>query len=87
MSVLYVALPVAILMGAAALVACVISIRGGQFDDLESPPLRMLIDDRHTPAPPAVEEGRSAGEPAKRDNDQHAAITAGSATRRSDATR
>lgn len=45
MSVMYVALPVAILLGGAALVACVLSIRGGQFDDLESPSVRMLIDD------------------------------------------
>lgn len=45
MSVLYVALPIAIALGAAAAVACVFSIKGGQFDDLESPPVRMLIDD------------------------------------------
>lgn len=45
MSVLYVALPIAIAMGAAALWACVRCIRGGQFDDLESPPVRMLIDE------------------------------------------
>lgn len=49
MSVLFVALPVAILMGAAAAIACVICIKRGQFDDLESPPLRMLIDDDDTP--------------------------------------
>ena len=46
MSVLYVALPIAIALGAAALWACVRTIRSGQFDDLESPPMRMLIDDR-----------------------------------------
>ena len=45
MSVMYVALPVAILLGGAALVACVVCIRGGQFDDLESPAVRMLIDE------------------------------------------
>ncbi len=45
MSVLYVALPVAILLGATALIACMRCIRGGQFDDLDSPPMRMLIDD------------------------------------------
>ncbi len=45
MSVLYVALPVAILMGASALIACIRCIRGGQFDDLETPAVRMLIDD------------------------------------------
>ena len=46
MSVLYVALPVAIAMGAAAMWACVRSIRGGQFDDLETPSVRILIDEK-----------------------------------------
>ena len=46
MSVLYVALPVAIALGAAAMWACVRSIRSGQFDDLQSPAVRMLIDDQ-----------------------------------------
>ena len=45
MSVLFIALPVALLLGGAALVACVRCIRGGQFDDLETPAVRMLIDD------------------------------------------
>ncbi len=50
MSVIFVALPVAILMGASAAWACVRCIRGGQFDDLESPAVRMLLDDK--PEPP-----------------------------------
>ncbi len=54
MSVLYVALPVAILMGGSALIACIRCIRGGQFDDLETPPLRMLIDE------PAVKDQGAA---------------------------
>ncbi len=45
MSVLYIALPIALALGAAALLACIHSIRSGQFDDLETPPMRMLIDD------------------------------------------
>jgi cbb3-type cytochrome oxidase maturation protein len=45
MSVLFVALPVAILLGASALVACVFCIRGGQYDDLETPAVRILIDE------------------------------------------
>ncbi|MEM9585799.1 MAG: cbb3-type cytochrome oxidase assembly protein CcoS [Planctomycetota bacterium] len=45
MSVMFVALPIALAMGAAGLIACIYCIRGGQFDDLESPPVRMLIDD------------------------------------------
>lgn len=47
MSVLFVALPVAILLGGAALVACVQCIRGGQYDDLETPAVRMLIDEKN----------------------------------------
>lgn len=46
MSVLYVALPVALLLGGAAMLACVACIRRGQFDDLETPAVRMLIDER-----------------------------------------
>ncbi|RMF41634.1 MAG: cbb3-type cytochrome oxidase assembly protein CcoS [Planctomycetota bacterium] len=45
MSLLYVALPVAVLLGAAGLWACLYCIRDGQFDDLDTPPLRMLNDD------------------------------------------
>lgn len=44
MSVLYIALPVAILLGGTALVACIRAIRGGQFEDLDSPAMRMLIE-------------------------------------------
>ena len=46
MSVLYIALPVALLLGGGALLACIACIRGGQYEDLETPPLRMLLDDK-----------------------------------------
>lgn len=59
MSVLYVALPIAVAMGAAALWACVRCIRGGQFDDLQSPPMRILIED----PPPGEMEGMREDEP------------------------
>lgn len=45
MSVLYIALPIAIILGASAMVACVLCIRNGQFNDLESPQHRILSDD------------------------------------------
>lgn len=45
MSVIFVALPVALLMGAAAAWACARCILAGQFDDLQSPPVRMLMDE------------------------------------------
>lgn len=45
MSVLYVALPIALLLGGSALVACLLCIRNGQYDDLEGPALRILNDE------------------------------------------
>jgi cbb3-type cytochrome oxidase maturation protein len=45
MSVLYVALPVALLLAIIAVIAFVVQVRSGQFDDLETPPRRMLFDD------------------------------------------
>ncbi|TWT82668.1 Cytochrome oxidase maturation protein cbb3-type [Planctomycetes bacterium CA13] len=46
MSVLMVALPVALALGASAMIACVWSIRRGQFDDLQSPSVRLLVDEK-----------------------------------------
>jgi cbb3-type cytochrome oxidase maturation protein len=54
MSVVFVALPVALLLGGGALVACIYCIRQGQYDDLESPPLRILADEKTTPLPDNV---------------------------------
>lgn len=55
MSVLYIALPAAILLGGAGLLACLYCIRSGQYDDLDSPAVRMLIED-HPDREPAIEE-------------------------------
>jgi cbb3-type cytochrome oxidase maturation protein len=48
MSVLFVMLPLAILIVAAAVGAYVWSARSGQFDDLDTPAVRMLHDDDTT---------------------------------------
>jgi len=45
MSVLYVMVPAAILLAAVAVLAFVWAARGGQLDDLDTPPLRVLFDD------------------------------------------
>ena len=45
MSVLYIAVPVALSLGAVALGACLWAIRSGQFEDLETPSIRILFDD------------------------------------------
>ncbi len=46
MSVLTIALPIALLLGGSALVACIWSIRHGQFDDLDSASVRILVDEK-----------------------------------------
>jgi cbb3-type cytochrome oxidase maturation protein len=44
MSVLFIALPLAILLGAAGLFACLHCIRSGQYEDLETESYRILVD-------------------------------------------
>ncbi len=45
MSIMYVILPVALIVVFIAVVAFVWAARRGQFDDLETPPMRALHDD------------------------------------------
>ena len=45
MSMLYIILPLALLIATAALIAFVWATRSGQFDDLDTPAMRMLHDD------------------------------------------
>jgi cbb3-type cytochrome oxidase maturation protein len=45
MTVLFIVLPLAIVMAACFLFAFIVSVRKGQYDDLDTPPLRMLFDD------------------------------------------
>lgn len=48
MSVLFIALPIALLLGGSGLACCLWCIRRGQFDDLETPAVRMLLDEKPT---------------------------------------
>jgi cbb3-type cytochrome oxidase maturation protein len=45
MSVVYVLLPVAVCLAAAGVAAFIWSVHQGQFDDMETPAVRMLHDD------------------------------------------
>ena len=45
MTVLFIVLPLAIVMAGIFLTAFILSVRRGQYDDLDTPPLRMLFDD------------------------------------------
>lgn len=55
MEVLLVLILVSIALAAGSVVACLAAIRGGQYDDLESPRWRILFDDR-----PASGDSREA---------------------------
>lgn len=44
MEVLLVLIPVSIALAAASVAACLVAIRAGQYDDMESPRWRMLFD-------------------------------------------
>ena len=53
MSVIYVVLPLALLIAVGAVVAFIWAARGGQFDDLDTPSVRILHDDVDSPPPQA----------------------------------
>jgi cbb3-type cytochrome oxidase maturation protein len=44
-SVIFIVLPLAILVGAAGLAAFIWAVKTGQFDDLDTPAVRVLFDD------------------------------------------
>lgn len=45
MSVLYIVLPLAVVMAGVALGAFFWAVRDGQFDDLDTPPVRAMFDE------------------------------------------
>ncbi len=65
METIFVLLPLALLIAAIAVGFFIWAARSGQFDDLETPPVRMLFDDvepRRPPPPVTVAPTRSAHE-------------------------
>ncbi|HKZ05756.1 MAG TPA: cbb3-type cytochrome oxidase assembly protein CcoS [Methylomirabilota bacterium] len=52
MAVMFVLLPVALLFAAAAVVVFLWAVHAGQFDDLDTPPLRILVEDDGDGMPP-----------------------------------
>jgi len=50
-SAIFLVLPLALVIGAAAVVAFIWSVRSGQLDDCDTPPRRMLLDDQECPRP------------------------------------
>jgi cbb3-type cytochrome oxidase maturation protein len=52
MSVFYVLVPLALLLAGAGVLAFRWAVRDGQYDDVETPALRMLLDDEVVPPGP-----------------------------------
>jgi cbb3-type cytochrome oxidase maturation protein len=59
-SVVYIALPIALLLALAGVIAFIWAVRSGQLDDLETPSLRILGEDDEQPPPPAPPGSKSA---------------------------
>ena len=63
MSVIFIVLPLAILVGAIGLAAFIWAVRTGQFDDLDTPAVRVLFDDDEDRARASDEPNRERAEP------------------------
>ena len=61
MDILYLLIPLSVVLVAVIVAAFLWAIRSGQFDDLEGPAHRILLDDDEQPAPPPT-EGKGEGE-------------------------
>jgi cbb3-type cytochrome oxidase maturation protein len=64
-SVLYIALPAALVLASIFLLGFIWLIRGGQMDDLSTPPVRMLFDDDDIVTP--QKKDTAPTEPAKKE--------------------
>ena len=63
MSVIFVVVPLAALIGLVAVIAFVYSARRGQFDDLDTPAVRMLYDDTPVAATSSADPSAASQSP------------------------
>jgi len=68
MEILYLLIPIAVIVMAVAIGALVWAVRSGQFDDLEGPAHRILMDDDDPRIPRRREEGESPRDPDEEEN-------------------
>ena len=62
MTILLMLIPISLVLMGLAVWAFVWAVRSGQFDDLDTPPLDILREERpHPPAPPRTPENDDAG--------------------------
>lgn len=79
MSIVYLVLPLALVIVLAAVLAFVWAARGGQFDDLETPALRVMHDDeaiRATPSRPLGDASRNGARESARESAREGATPA-----------
>lgn len=62
MSVIFILLPLALVLAGIALAAFVRAVKRGEYDDLDTPALRMLFDDEDGPARPCPPGESRAGD-------------------------
>ena len=62
MEILFLLIPLSLLLLGIAVWAFFWAVRNGQFDDLDSPAYRILMDDDERPQQPARDESQSRGE-------------------------
>lgn len=62
MEIMYLLVPLSVVLVFVIGVVFWISVRGGQFDDLEGPAYRILMDDDKPAAAPAQEDARQSGD-------------------------
>ena len=63
MQVIFIVLPLAILLAGVAVAAFLWAVRGGQYDDFDAPPLRVLFEDDDGDAAPAAADGDTGRRP------------------------
>lgn len=65
MSIIYIVLPLAIVLAVVAVGAFIWAVKRGQYDDLDTPSVRMLHDDE--PTPPSTGDRRDSDTPSASD--------------------
>lgn len=67
METLYLLIPISVVLVFLIAIAFWWSLRSGQFDDLEGPAYRILMDDDRAPSPPSEAEDAAARSAARRE--------------------
>lgn len=63
MGIVYILLPASLLLALVAVLGYLWCVRNGQFDDLETPALKVLADDEHDPKTKSVHQKKSGVNP------------------------